>query len=271
MVIMTNSKYHLLAILATICLVATTGMVTQFARATDDSIDRALKNGEKVSFDNNKDGTTSWSTKHGDIVNTDKHGNEINLASASKADSASAARSENNVKCFAFCLGISNANSGSAANSDSRTNSPGNTATSMPVSPTVTTQAQVPKGSGVSSGLNGPLEQLYRGEITSPAPSSVSVNPNEITPLNTNPISANAAAVSTKSVGTECIDNTGSTNDNGYAKGYVDGNRDSVGLNGHGFDDSLHGKHTDAFKTGYHDGYQAGFDDGIAGKNKNPC
>jgi hypothetical protein len=69
----------------------------------------------------------------------------------------------------------------------------------------------------------------------------------------------------------KCIDNTGSANDNGYAQGYVDGNRDSVGLNNHGFDDSLHGKHTDEFRTGYHDGYQAGFSDGKSGINKNPC
>jgi hypothetical protein len=69
----------------------------------------------------------------------------------------------------------------------------------------------------------------------------------------------------------ECIDNTGSQNDEGYSQGYVDGNRDSVSLNGHGFDDSLHGKHTDEFRTGYHEGYQAGFSDGKSGINKNPC
>jgi hypothetical protein len=76
---------------------------------------------------------------------------------------------------------------------------------------------------------------------------------------------------STVSAGTECIDNTGSVNDEGYAKGYVDGNRDSVGLNNHGFDDSLHGKHTDEFRTGYHDGYAAGFSDGKKGINLSPC
>jgi hypothetical protein len=73
------------------------------------------------------------------------------------------------------------------------------------------------------------------------------------------------------SAGIECIDNTGSVNDQGYAQGYVDGNRDSVGLNGHLFDDLLHGKHTDEFRTGYHDGYQAEFSDGKSGINKNPC
>jgi hypothetical protein len=72
-------------------------------------------------------------------------------------------------------------------------------------------------------------------------------------------------------VGTECIDNTGSAQDSGYAQGYVDGNRDSVGLNGHGFDDSLNGKHTQDFRSGYHDGYEAGFSDGKSGINKNPC
>ena len=45
-------------------------------------------------------------------------------ASSSRADSTSAAKSQNNVRCFAFCLGVSTANSGSATNSDSRTNSP---------------------------------------------------------------------------------------------------------------------------------------------------
>jgi hypothetical protein len=38
-----------------------------------------------------------------------------------------------------LCLGISTANSGSAANSDSRSNSPGSTAVAQPVSPQVTT------------------------------------------------------------------------------------------------------------------------------------
>jgi hypothetical protein len=71
-------------------------------------------------------------------------------------------------------------------------------------------------------------------------------------------------------VGTECIDNTGSVNDDGYAKGYVDGNRDSVGLNNYGFYDSLHGKHTDEFRTGYHDGYAAEFSDGKKGINLSP-
>jgi len=56
-----------------------------------------------------------------------------------------------------FCLGISTANSGSAANSDSRSNSPGSTAVAQPVAPQVTT-----------------------------------VNPNEITPLNIPPIHKSA-------------------------------------------------------------------------------
>jgi hypothetical protein len=69
----------------------------------------------------------------------------------------------------------------------------------------------------------------------------------------------------------QCIDNTGSPQDNGYAQGYVDGNRDSVGLNGHSFDNSLHGKHTAEFRQGYTDGYSAGYSDGTKGVNKNPC
>jgi hypothetical protein len=56
-----------------------------------------------------------------------------------------------------------------------------------------------------------------------------------------------------------------------YSKGYVDGQRDFKGLNGHGFDDILRGKHTAEFRTGYADGYRTGFDDAVNGKNLNPC
>jgi hypothetical protein len=146
-------------------------------------------------------------------------------ASSSRADSASAAKSNNNVKCFAFCLGLSTANSGSAADANSRTNSPGDTATAQPVTPKTTTQP------------------------------NLSVNPNEITPLNTK--------------GTQCIDNTGSRQDIGYMQGYVDGQRDFREQNG--FDNSLHQHHTDEFKTGYRDGYQTGFDDAQLNVFKNPC
>jgi hypothetical protein len=38
-----------------------------------------------------------------------------------------------------------------------------------------------------------------------------------------------------------------------------------------GFDNSLHQHHTDEFKTGYTDGYQAGFDDAQLNVFKNPC
>jgi hypothetical protein len=73
----------------------------------------------------------------------------------------------------------------------------------------------------------------------------------------------------TASAGTQCIDNTGSHNDIGYLQGYADGQRDYRAQNG--FDNSLHQHHTDEFKTGCHDGYQAGFDDAQLNVNKNPC
>jgi hypothetical protein len=74
-----------------------------------------------------------------------------------------------------------------------------------------------------------------------------------------------------QSTANECIDNTGSVNDEGYSQGYVDGQRDYFGLNGHSYDPSLQGKHTIEFRTGYMDGYNAGWSDAQAGKNLNPC
>jgi hypothetical protein len=149
-------------------------------------------------------------------------------ASSSKADSASAARSQNNVKCFAFCLGVSTANSGAAANSDSRTNSPGDTATAQPVTPRTAT----------------------------------------IVPF-TQPGNDGVKELMVPTAGTQCIDNTGSHQDIGYNQGYVDGQRDF--REQRGFDNSLHQHHTDEFKTGYRDGYQAGFDDAQLNVFKNPC
>lgn len=68
---------------------------------------------------------------------------------------------------------------------------------------------------------------------------------------------------------TQCIDNTGSHQDTGYNQGYADGQRDF--RQQLGFDNSLHKQHTDEFKIGYKDGYQAGFDDAQLNVNKNPC
>ena len=62
---------------------------------------------------------------------------------------------------------------------------------------------------------------------------------------------------------------TGNHADIGYLQGYADGQRDFRQQNG--FDNSLHQHHTDEFKTGYRDGYQAGFDDAQLNVNKNPC
>jgi hypothetical protein len=167
------------------------------------------------SFQDNADGTTTWKNN--------------NIAS-SKADSAAVAKSENNVKCFAFCFGSSTANAGSAAGS--KANSPTNTQT-------------VTKASTTHD-----LVQRF------PPPVDTFNSLRSLPHINT---------------AQECIDNTGSPQDNGYAQGYVDGNRDSVGLNGHSFDNSLHGKHTAEFRQGYTDGYSAGYSDGTKGVNKNPC
>jgi hypothetical protein len=99
-------------------------------------------------------------------------------------------------------------------------------------------------------------------------------SPSAVSSSSSNPITTTATQVksgpSSDSSPVECIYNTGSSNDEGYSKGYVDGNRDSVGLNGHGYDNSVH--HGDKeFKTGYKDGYNAGFSDGKKGINKSTC
>jgi hypothetical protein len=227
----------ILAVLLAVTALSTIGIGV--ARA-EDMFDRAKRTGETITFDMNRNtGITTWTDKHGNTAVTDRHGNTISessSASASRADSASAAKSENNVNCFMFCLGISTANSGSAANSDSRSNSPGTTATAMPVSPQVTTPQFV--GKNLVFHQPDTMEGLRK-------------------------------LVPTPATGTQCIDNTGSRQDTGYAQGYADGQRDFRQQNG--FDNSLHKQHTDEFKSGYRDGYQAGFDDAQLNVNKNPC
>jgi hypothetical protein len=197
----------------------------------EDMFDRAKRTGEAITFDMNRN--TRITTW------TDRHGNTISessSASASRADSASAANSQNNVNCFMFCLGISTANSGSAANSDSRSNSPGNTATSMPVEPRTTIQ---------TAGIDPPK------------------------PLQSHQPDTMEGLRKLVPASTQCIDNTGSHQDTGYNQGYADGQRDF--RQQLGFDNSLHKQHTDEFKIGYKDGYQAGFDDAQLNVNKNPC
>jgi hypothetical protein len=82
-----------------------------------------------------------------------------------------------------------------------------------------------------------------------------------------NPITTTTESSSSSSA-VECIDNTGSPNDEGYAQGYHDGNRDSAT---NSYDNRLHNHHTGNFKAGYHDGYNAGFNDGKIGLNKTTC
>ena len=151
--------------------------------------DRAKRTGEANTFDMNRNtGITTWTDKHGNTVVTDRYGNMISesSASASRADSASSANSQKTVKCLVFCLGISTANSSSAANSDSRTNSPGSTVTAQPVEPRTSTAA-TPDFSN---------------------PNSFDKN--------------NALTVSP----VQCIENTGSLGDEGYGQGYTDGQTD---------------------------------------------
>jgi hypothetical protein len=154
-----------------------------------------------------------------------------NTIASSKADSAAVANSQNTVKCLAFCSGSSTANAGSAATSNANSPSKTNTQT-------------------VTKTNTHDLVDRF------PPPVDTFNSLRSLPHINT---------------AQECIDNTGSANDNGYAQGYVDGNRDSVGLNGHSFDNSLHGKHTAEFRQGYTDGYSAGYNDGTKGVNKNPC
>jgi hypothetical protein len=163
-----------------------------------------------------------------------------NSASAARSDSASSAKSDNNVKCFAFCLGVSSANSGSAADSNSRTNSPGNTASALPVSPQSTIQT--------------PTRQHHDlvGEILGKdAPPSHVIYPMP------NPV---------LSAGTPCLDNNGGVEDEGYSFGYTDAqNGQSIA--------SIkdHGNHTDLWRTGYRNGWQAGAEDLTHGVSRNPC
>jgi hypothetical protein len=82
-----------------------------------------------------------------------------------------------------------------------------------------------------------------------------------------NPITTTTESSSSSSA-VECIDNTGSPNDEGYAQGYHDGNRDSAT---NSYDNRLYNHHTGDFKAGYHDGYNAGFNYGKIGLNKTTC
>jgi hypothetical protein len=255
------------ALLATL-LVTAVGVI-QFARAGDDAIDRAVKNHEDITFDmNTKTGVTALHDKHGNTVVTDKSGNTLSesnsaLASASKADSASAARSDNNVKCFAFCLGISNAKSASAANSESRTNSPGNTATAAPITQNDNTPIQLPpidKNNALTSfgydNCIGMSEQGKRSGIRNcegyTPPRTTTVNPR--------------ATTSAAAVATACIDNTGSVQDEGYSFGYYDAQHGKSIASARD-----HGNHSDEWRQGYRDGWQAGANDLADGVNKNPC
>jgi hypothetical protein len=152
MIATTIANITVLAALLVMTTVA--GGITGIAKA--DNIDKALKEGKTVNFDEHNDGTTTWTVNDND---------KSSSASASKADSASAARSENNVKCFAFCLGISNAKSASNANSESRTNSPGSSATAAPITQNDNTPVTVTTPKTNHHQVDGPLEQLYRGEL----------------------------------------------------------------------------------------------------------
>lgn len=226
-----NNKYILIAPIILAAILMMTPLLT-----TVQSVSAAKFTNEET-FSVDKDGTVTTTP----IIN-----DHSNSASAAKSDSAANAESQNNVKCFAFCLGVSNAQSNSAANSDSRTNSPGNTATAQPFNPQVTT----------------------------------TVNPNEITSLDTKPHHKNhhhddSNFISTplitphsnnNGVGTTCFDNTGSVQDEGYSFGYNDAQTGKSIMS-----ISDHGHHTDIWRTGYRDGFQAGLNDLANGVHLSPC
>jgi hypothetical protein len=292
-----NNKRTILTIAPIMALLLMIMTTTQSARASsDNAIDRALANGETVSFDSHKDGTTIWSTKQGSsfngpivptfhyndgtvetrcIKNCDQLSTSTsNSASAAKSDSASSAKSDNSVRCFAFCMGVSNANSGSAANSDSRTNSPGNTATVDPVapsttiSPTITTHKDGVIGNGdfiqssegnsaVAPNVDtsskhshhnnhGPTNDILADNGISHQYVNSLPNPNPATP------------------GTACIDNSGSIEDEGYQYGYYD-------AQGHNGGKYTHGNHTDKWREGYDRGYADGNSDEAQGIYRTPC
>ena len=56
----------------------------------------------------------------------------------------------------------------------------------------------------------------------------------------------------------------------GFQSGYNDAHRDFKGLNGHGFDDSIHHGNAD-FKSGYGDGYHLGWDNAKRSINEKAC
>jgi hypothetical protein len=95
-------------------------------------------------------------------------------------------------------------------------------------------------------------------------------SPSAVSSSSSNPITTTATQVKSDSSlsPVECIDNTGSPNDEGYAQGYHDGNRDSTA---NSYDNRLHNHHTQDFQIGYHDGYNDGFNDGKTGVNKHHC
>jgi hypothetical protein len=64
----------------------------------------------------------------------------------------------------------------------------------------------------------------------------------------------------------QCIDNTGSISDEGFGFGYFDAQH---GKSIASIKD--HGHHTDIWRTGYRDGFQAGLDNLAEGINKNTC
>jgi hypothetical protein len=156
---------------------------------------------------------------HPQWVDVTNNNNKVESVSASKADSASVANSKNEVNCLAFCLGISNAKSASAADSESRTNSPSQDLLLRPTPKVLYTP---------------PVQQI-------------------IPPVKT-----------TVSAGTQCIDNTGSIEDEGYMYGYYDAQGKNGGI-------SEHGKHTDTWRQGYKHGFADGFNDEAMGVYRNPC
>ena len=106
---------------------------------------------------------------------------------------------------------------------------------------------------------------------SNPNSDSSRINSPSAVPSSSNPITTTTTQVKSDSSlsPVECIDNTGSPNNEGYGQGYVDRNRDA--REGNTYDNVLHNHHTQGYQTGYHDGYTTGFSDGKIGVSKNPC
>jgi hypothetical protein len=240
-----------------VILLATLGFATTNAATIQHAMAKSFDDlpGPAIPFTMKKDQSGNWV----DVTNTNT--NNVATSDHAKSDSAAVANSKNDVKCFAFCFGTSTANAGSAA--DSRVKSP-----SAAVTQTTNSPSQLPVIAKKMVGHETPTVTHIHNIKPLVARSDRLDRNGGIN--NIQALAAPTANTVINSQGTECIDNAGTDQDNGYAQGYFDGNRDSITPSGHGFDDSVHHGNAE-FKQGYHNGYADGYNDGTFAKNKQPC